>query len=160
LKEEIMPAPNSYTTRTLKDFVGRDFAPSAPIEIDQVRINTFADVTGDHQWIHVDVDKARKHGPFGGPVAHGFLTLSLMAAAVASAGIVPPDAQGVLNYGLDKVRFIAPVPAGAKITASFKLVGVEDKGGRRQLLRLEAAINVEGSDKPAIVGELLALVIG
>jgi acyl dehydratase len=155
-----MPAPKGYSTGTLKDFIGHDFGASAPIKVDQVRINTFADVTGDHQWIHVDVEKAKKHSPFGGPVAHGFLTLSLMAAAVASAGVVPADAQGVLNYGLDKIRFIAPVPAGAKITAAFKLAGVEDKGDKRQLLRIETTVSVEGSDKPAIVGEVLAMVIG
>jgi acyl dehydratase len=155
-----MTAPNGYSVRTLKDFVGHDFGASAPITVDQVRINTFADVTGDHQWIHVDVEKAKKHSPFGGPVAHGFLTLSLMAAAVGTAGVVPADAQGVINYGLDKVRFIAPVPAGAPITASFKLAGVEDKGEKRQLIRIEAVVNVEGSDKPAIVGEMLAMVVG
>jgi acyl dehydratase len=155
-----MPAPKGYSTRTLKEFVGHDFGTSAPIKVDQVRINTFADITGDHQWIHVDVEKAKKHSPFGGPVAHGFLTLSLMAAAVASAGVVPADAQGVLNYGLDKIRFIAPVPAGAKITAAFKLAGVEDKGDKRQLIRIETTVSVERSDKPAIVGEVLAMVIG
>jgi acyl dehydratase len=155
-----MLAPKGYSTRTLKDFIGHEFGASAPIKVDQVRINTFADVTGDHQWIHVDVDKARKHSPFGGTVAHGFLTLSLMAAAVASAGVVPEDAQGVLNYGLEKIRFIAPVPADARITAAFRLVGVEDKGDKRHLLRIETAVNVEGSDKPAIVGEMLAMVIG
>jgi acyl dehydratase len=155
-----MPAPNGYSTRTLKDFVGHDFGASAPIKVDQIRINTFADVTGDHQWIHVDVEKAKKHSPFGGPVAHGFLTLSLLAAAVGSAGVVPADAQGVINYGLENIRFLAPVPAGATITASFKLAGVEGKGDKRQLLRVEAVANVEGSDKPAIVGEMLALVVG
>ena len=155
-----MPAPNGYSTRTLKDYVGHDFGISDPIKVDQVRINTFADVTGDHQWIHVDVERAKKHSPFGGPVAHGFLTLSLMAAAVASAGVVPADAQGVINYGLDKIRFITPVPVGVTITATFKLAGVEDKGDKRQLIRVETAVNVEGSDKPAIVGEVLAMVIG
>jgi acyl dehydratase len=155
-----MSAPKGYSTRTLKDFVGHNFGASAPIKVDQVRINTFADVTGDHQWIHVDVEKARKHSPFGGPVAHGFLTLSLMAGAIASAGVLPADAQGVINYGRDRIRFIAPVPAGTAVTATFKLVGVEAKGDKRQLIRVETAVNVEGSDKPAIVGEVLAMVVG
>ncbi|HYZ24369.1 MAG TPA: MaoC family dehydratase [Rhodopila sp.] len=155
-----MPAPKGYSARTLKDFVGYDFGASAPIRVDQVRINTFADVTGDHQWIHVDVERARKHSPFGGPVAHGYLTLSLMAAAVYVAGVIPADAQGVINYGLEKIRFIAPVPAGARISANFKLAEVEDKGDKRQLVRVEATVNVEGADKPAIVGELLAMVVG
>jgi acyl dehydratase len=92
-------APEGYSTRTLRDFIGHDFGASAPIAVDQERINTFADVTGDHQWIHVDVERARKMSPFGGPVAHGFLTLALLAAAVGAAGVVPADAKGVVNYG-------------------------------------------------------------
>jgi acyl dehydratase len=155
-----MPAPNGYGVRTLKDFVGHDFGASTPIRVDQIRINTFADVTGDHQWIHVDVAKARTHSLFGGPVAHGFLTLSLMAAATAWSGVVPADAQGVINYGLEKIRFIAPVPAGASVTARFTLAGVGDKGDKRQLIRIEAQVDVEGQDKPAVVGELLAMVVG
>jgi acyl dehydratase len=94
-----MAAPAGYSVRTLKDFVGHDFGASAPIKVDQIRINTFADVTGDHQWIHVDVARAKKHSPFGGPVAHGFLTLSLVAAATMDSGVVPPDAEGAINGG-------------------------------------------------------------
>jgi acyl dehydratase len=155
-----MPTPKGYSVRTLKDFVGHDFGASAPIEVDQLRINGFADVTGDHQWIHVDVDRAKKHSPFGGPVAHGFLTLSLMAAAIASAGVVPADAEGVINYGLDKIRFLAPVPSGANIRARFKLAAIEDRGSGRQLMRLAAQVDVDGSDKPAIIGEVFAMVVG
>lgn len=155
-----MTAPNGYSTRTLKDFIGHDFGASAPIIISQSNINAFADITGDHQWIHVDVPKARAHSPFGGPVAHGFLTLSLLAAAVQEAGIVPTDAQGAINYGLDNIRFIAPVPADAQVTTSFTLAEVEDKGPKGQLLRLNAVLNVKGSERPAIVGEMLALVMG
>ena len=155
-----MSAPQGYSTRTLRDFVGHGFGASAPLIVDQERINGFADVTGDHQWIHVDVARAKAESPFGGPVAHGFLTLSLLAAAVGSAGVVPADAKGAINYGLDNIRFIAPVPAGKRVTASFKLTDVEDKGPKGQLLRLAAALNVEGSDKPALVGDVLALVMG
>lgn len=155
-----MTAPKGYSVRALKDFVGHDFGASAPVEVDQIRINTFADVTGDHQWIHVDVAKAKKYGPFGGPVAHGFLTLSLLAAAMASTGVVPPDAKGVLNYGIDKVRFLTPVPSGALVRAHFKLIDVEAKGDDRQLLRVQASVSIDGADKPALVGELLAMVIG
>jgi acyl dehydratase len=159
VEEENMPTPQGYSTRTLKDFVGHDFQTSDPITVGQERINAFADITGDHQWIHVDIERARKTSPFGGPVAHGFLTLSLLAAAVGSAGVVPADAKGALNYGLDNIRFIAPVPAGKRVTASFKLISVEDKGPKGQLLRLGAKLNIDGSDKPAVVGELLALVM-
>jgi acyl dehydratase len=155
-----MPAPQGYSIRALGDFVGHDFVASAPVTVDQERINTFADITGDHQWIHVDVAKAKAESPFGGPVAHGFLTLSLLAAAVGSAGVVPADAKGAINYGLDNIRFIAPVLAGTRVTARFKLTEVEDKGPKGQLLRLAAMLNVEGADKPALVGDVLVLVIG
>jgi acyl dehydratase len=155
-----MSAPEGYSVRTLKDFIGHDFGTSSPIKVDQNRINTFADITGDHQWIHVDVAKAKEHSPSGGPVAHGFLTLSLTAAAIGSAGVVPADAQGVINYGLERVRFLAPVLAGASVTASFRLAGVEDKSEKRQIIRIEMVVSVEGSDKPAIVGEVLAMVVG
>ncbi len=155
-----MPAPENYSTKTLSDCIGHDFGKSAPITVDQAMINGFADITGDHQWIHVDVEKAAKAGPFGGTIAHGFLTLSLLAAATESAGVVPGDAQAVLNYGLEKVRFLSPVPSGATVRAGFKLAGVEDKGKGNQLIRLEATLQAEGADKPAVIAELLAMVIG
>ncbi|MDP5217666.1 MaoC family dehydratase [Ruegeria sp. 2205SS24-7] len=126
--EPQMTAPASYSTQTLADAVGHDFGPSDPFEITQEMINNIADVTGDHQWIHVDVEKATKFGPFGGPVAHGFLTLSLLAAATESSGVVPPDAKAVLNYCSGKVRFLAPVLAGSSVRSNFKLVGVLRRG--------------------------------
>jgi acyl dehydratase len=154
-----MSAPAGYSTATLRDFVGHDFGASAPVTVGQPRIDGFAAVTGDEQWIHVDVERARAESPFGGPVAHGFLTLSLLAAAITEAGVVPADAKGVVNYGLDKIRFLAPVPAGARVACGFRLAGVEDKGAGRQLLRLEAEARIEGTAKPAVVGEVLALVV-
>ncbi|QEP30602.1 MaoC family dehydratase [Pukyongiella litopenaei] len=154
-----MTAPKNYTTKTLKDHIGHDFGVSEPMLVDQHKINGFADVTGDHQWIHVDIEKA-KHSPFGGTIAHGFLTLSLLASATESSGIVPADANAVLNYGLEKARFLAPVPAGATVRTRFKLIGVEDKGKGNQLIRLEASLQADGSDKPAVIAELLAMVIG
>lgn len=155
-----MAAPENYSVKTLRNFVGHDFGVSPPMKVDQIRINIFADVTGDHQWIHVDVEKAKKFSPFGGPVAHGFLTLSLLASALASLGVAPPDAMGAINYGLEKVRFLAPVPAGAEIVASTKLIGVEEKGEGRQLIRLETSASVVGSEKPSVVGEMLVMIVG
>ena len=155
-----MSIPYGYSVITLRDFIGHDFGATAPVTVSQDNINAFAEITGDHQWIHVDVDRARRESPFGTPVAHGFLTLSLLAASVQEAGIVPADARGAINYGLDNVRFIAPVPAGATVTASFALKDIEDKGPKGQLLRLSAVLNIEGSDKPAIIGDMLALVMG
>lgn len=154
-----MPAPEHYSTVTLSKHIGHDFGLSDPIVVDQPRINGFADVTGDHQWIHVDTEKAA-HSPFGGTIAHGFLTLSLLAAATETSGIVPPDAKAVLNYGVEKARFLAPVPVGAIVTSRFILAGVEPKGDGNQLLRLQATLQVEGSEKPAVVAELLAMIIG
>src|SRR5215470_19672753 len=89
------------------DAVGRDFGASDWVTVDQDRVEAFSACTGDRQWIHVDVDRARRDSPFGGPIAHGYLTLSLVAAMVIELGIIPPDAATGLNYGLDKVRFIA-----------------------------------------------------
>lgn len=155
-----MSAPEGYSTATLAEFTGYDFGASAPVTVSQDDINAFADVTGDHQWIHVDVERARAQSPFGGPVAHGFLTLSLLAGAVADAGVVPADAKGVVNYGLEKVRFLAPVPAGAAVSCAFRLISVEDKGPGRQLMRLEAKALIAGQDKAAISAEILALVFG
>jgi acyl dehydratase len=124
-----MPAFQEGRPRTRKDF-----GVSVQITMDHKRINAFADVTGVRQWI--DVGVARAESPFDDPVAHGFLTLSLLAAAVGSAGVVPGDAKGAINYGLDNVRFIAPVPAGKRVTGSFKLTPVEDEGRKRRLSQL------------------------
>ncbi len=155
-----MAAPEGYSTATLGNFVGHDFGASAPITVGQARIDGFADITGDDQWIHVDVERAKKESPFGGPVAHGFLTLSLMAAGLADAGVVPADAKGVVNYGLDRIRFLSPVPSGAAVRCGLTLASVEDKGQGRQLLRLAAEARIEGTGQKAVVGEVLALVIG
>lgn len=155
----MMPAPQGYSTATLAGFAGHDFGASAPVTVGQERIDGFAETTGDFQWIHVDVERAKKESPFGGPVAHGFLTLSLLAAATMDSGIIPADAKGVVNYGLDKVRFLSPVPAGAAVTCCFRLVGTEEKGPGRQLLRLAAEARIAETGKTAVVGEVLALVI-
>ena len=112
----------------MKALVGQELGVSDWLEITQERINTFADVTGDHQWIHVDVARAKAESPFGGPVAHGFLTLSLLAAAVATAGVVPEDAKGAINYGLDNIRFIAriyerPIARTVELVEAFAELG-------------------------------------
>jgi len=153
-----MPAPQNYSIATLNQHIGHDFGLSDPVLVDQDRINTFADATGDHQWIHIDVEKA-KNSPFGGTIAHGFLTLSLVAASLDASGIVPLDAKAVLNYGIEKARFLTPVPAGAQVQSQYKLIGYEPKGARGTLLRLEAVLHVKGQDKPAVVGELLAMIV-
>lgn len=154
-----MAAPEGYKTQTMSDFVGQDFASPAAILIDQDRINGFAEATGDHQWIHVDVERARKESPFGAPIAHGFLTLSLLAAEAINSGVIPADAKAALNYGLGKVRFLAPVTAGSEVRASYKLASVEDKGKGRSLLTIESTLGETDADTPAVVAELMAMVI-
>lgn len=149
--------PDTYTVENVEEHVGRTFGPSTPVTVDQPRIQGFADVTGDQQWIHVDVERAKAQSPFGGPIAHGYLTLSLLAAAQMDLGIVPSGSKGVMNYGLDKVRFLAPVPSGADVEISAVLTGVERKAGGRILIRSTVTAQVVGAEGPALMAETLAM---
>jgi acyl dehydratase len=151
--------PN-YTMATAADFVGRELGTSSWVVVDQARINQFAGCTGDHQWIHVDVDRATREGPFGGPIAHGYLTLSLVAAMLIEIGIIPADAAAGLNYGLDKVRFLAPVKAGARVRTRVMLISAEKQDGKRLLLELDCRLEIEGEAKPAVIAETLCMLIG
>ena len=153
-----MTIPN-YTMTTVQDFVGRELGVSDWITIGQDRIDQFADCTGDRQWIHVDVERARRESPFGGPIAHGYLSLSLVAAMVMELGVIPPDAASALNYGLDKVRFVAPVRAGARVRLRASLASAEPQSGGRMLLKLQSTLEIEGDAKPALVAELLCMLI-
>jgi acyl dehydratase len=145
------------TFRTLKDLaacVGQDVATSDWITITQEQVNQFAEATGDHQWIHVDVEKARK-GPFGGPIAHGFLTLSLLPRFFESTIEVVESAMGV-NYGLNKVRFIAPVPVGSKLRARMKLLSAEPIDNNGYQMTWEITVEREGASKPVCIAESLS----
>jgi acyl dehydratase len=128
--------------------------------VDQSRINAFAQCTGDHQWIHVNVERAQKESPFGGPIAHGYLTLSLLAEMGTAVGMVPLDAVAAFNYGLDKVRFISPVKAGARVRNSAVLVDVIDQSNSRKLIKVVNTVEIEGEAKPALIAETLVLLIG
>jgi acyl dehydratase len=130
--------------------VGTELGPTDWVEIDQDRVNKFAEATDDHQWIHVDVERA-KAGPFGGPIAHGLLTLSLMPMLMAQLSRVEGVKLGV-NYGYNKVRFISPVPVGAKIRARATIAEVKPVPGGVQSM-LTATVEIEGADKPACVVE-------
>jgi acyl dehydratase len=149
-----------YSMANAAQFAGRELGASEWVALDQDRIDAFAACTGDRQWIHVDVARAKRESPFGGPIAHGYLTLSLVAAMIMELGVIPPDAATGLNYGLDKVRFIGPVKAGSRVRARAKLRGAEPQGDARVLLRLDCALEIEGEAKPALVAELLCLLIG
>jgi acyl dehydratase len=154
-----MTAP-AYTMASAAQCVGRELGVSDWITVDQERIDAFAACTGDRQWIHVDVERAKRESPFGGPIAHGYLILSLVAAMVMELGVVPPDAASALNYGLDKVRFIAPVKAGARVRMRAKLASAEPQNGGRLLLKLQSTVEIEGEAKPTVVADLLCMLIG
>jgi acyl dehydratase len=148
-----------YCMATASQFIGRELGASGWVVVDQDRIDAFAACTGDRQWIHLDVARAKRESPFGGPIAHGYLTLSLVAAMVMELGVIPPDAATGLNYGLDKVRFIAPVKAGARVRTRATLLAAEAQSGGRVLLKLSCTLEIEGEAKPALVAELLCLLI-
>jgi len=132
----------------LKALVGEELGTSDWLEITQDRVNTFADATGDHQWIHVDPERA-KDGPFGGTIAHGYLTMSLGPVLLPQVVTVTGFSMA-LNYGLDKLRFPSPVPVGSKLRLSAKLLAVDDVAGGVQTT-YELTFQVEGSEKPACV---------
>jgi acyl dehydratase len=148
-----------YSLTTLSDFVGRELGVSEWVEVKQGRIDAFGACTGDRQWIHVDVERARRESPFGGTIAHGYLTLSLVASLAMQVGLVPADAAAGLNYGLDKVRFMAPVKAGARVRNRVVLLAVEDKGPGRVLIKVQNTLQVEGEEKPALIAETLAMLV-
>jgi acyl dehydratase len=137
----------------LPAFVGQEVAASDWVTVTQKQIDQFADATGDHQWIHVDVEKA-KAGPFGAPIAHGFLTLSLLPQFFASAFEIRDARMGV-NYGLNKVRFTAPVPAGSRLRGHMKLLECQpiENGGMQ--MTWQVTVEREGSAKPVCVAESL-----
>ena len=140
----------------LPSLIGKEVGVSRWIHVDQARIDAFADTTEDRQYIHVDPERARGTA-LGGTIAHGFLTLSL-ASAMNFDAVEPLDGLSMgVNYGFDRLRFIAPVPAGSNIRGRFRLLAAEDKGGGRWLLRYEITVEIEGSDKPALVAEWLGL---
>lgn len=135
----------------VKALAGKELGHSEWIEVSQERINVFADATGDHQWIHVDEDRA-KDGPFGGTIAHGYLTLSLLIPLWTEL----LDVEGVstkVNYGLNKVRFPAPVRAGSRVRLTGKLAQVEELGGGGLQLTADLVMEIEGQDKPACVAQ-------
>jgi len=131
---------------------GDEFGPSSWVEVTQEMIDGFADSTGDHQWIHVDRERA-KAGPYGGTIAHGYLTLSLIP--VMSFEVVPSPEGGMgINYGLNRVRFPAPVPSGSKVRGTFRVDTVEEIAGGSQMT-MTATLEREGGDKPVCVAEVV-----
>jgi acyl dehydratase len=155
-----MNRPANHLVETLRDHVGHDFGCSTPKPIDQPRIDHFAECTGDDQWIHVDVERARTQMRGGRTIAHGVLLLALLPAAQYELGVYPDDAASMLNYGFDKVRFLAAVPAGTAIVIRVELADVTAKGPGRTLVRCTNTAYADGAlDKPLMVAESLAMVM-
>lgn len=140
----------------LPGLVGTVIGVSDWVTVDQERINQFADVTEDHQFIHVNEDMA-KMSPFGGTIAHGFLTLSLLSKFAEGAGLVIEGVKMGVNYGFEKVRFLAPVPSGSKVRGQFTLKQVVEKKPGQFLLTYEVSVEIDGQEKPALIADWLAM---
>jgi len=150
---------NDYSIATISQYVGQELGVSEWITINQERINDFADFTGDHQWIHVNVERAKRESLFGTTIAHGYLTLSLAAALSMELGIIPAGVSQALNYGLDKVRFLAPVKSGSRVRDRVVLLAAEPQGKGRILLKFRNTIEIEGEAKPALIADALSLLV-
>ena len=136
--------------------VGEEMGVSEWVQIDQDRVNKFADATGDHQWIHIDVERAKRELPTKGTIAHGYLTLSLIPMLAAKISRIDGVSRGI-NYGSNKVRFINMVPTGSRVRAKSKRIAAESKGPGMQMTN-EITIEIEGQDKPACIAETISLV--
>ena len=142
----------------LPSLVGQEIGVSDWLEITQDRINRFADATGDHQWIHVDPERATKESPFGGPIAHGYLTLSLGPVLMPQVAITTGFKMGV-NYGMNSLRFLTPVKSGQRVRGRFLLRDIARKVENRVLITYDATVEIEGAVKPALVAEWLIMTI-
>ncbi len=149
-------AKTVMTTSELQSLVGQQVGVSRWFEVSQARIDAFADCTEDRQFIHVDPEAAQAT-PFGGTIAHGFLTLSL-ASAMSYDAVAPLEGAVMgINYGFDRLRFLAPVRAGSRVRGRFRLLSAEDRGAGRWLLKHEITVEIEGDDKPALIAEWLGM---
>lgn len=142
----------------LKDYIGVERPPSDWVSIDQERINTFADATIDHQFIHIDPEKAAQT-PFGTTIAHGFLTLSLISHMATFGSVVPEGLAMTINYGSDKVRFLTPVKSGSRVRAHSVLLEITEKSPQQILAKSRITIEIEDESKPALVAEILSLFV-
>ncbi|KRO67681.1 MaoC family dehydratase [Gammaproteobacteria bacterium] len=150
---------NLINASQLQDYVGKEVGLTDWIEVDQERINQFADATGDHQYIHLDAERAAQT-PFGTTIAHGFLTLSLLSMLSGMGGGLKLENTVMgINYGLDKVRFLNPVKSGAKIRARFVLASAEEKKPGNYLLKHNVTVEIDGEDKPALIAEWLGMTV-
>lgn len=147
------------TFASIEQFVDKELGVSDWLTIDQSRIDAFAEVTMDRQWIHVDRARATIESPFGNTIAHGYLSLSLLSYFQFAIGVFPDDVTSILNYGLDRVRFVQPVISGQNVRARLKLLSVEARPQGRKLVKMENTVEIEGEPRPALVAETLNLLI-
>jgi acyl dehydratase len=147
----------AITFDDLKGLVGKELGVSDWLVVDQDRINQFAACTEDRQWIHTDPERAAKQSPFGATIAHGYLTLSLLAGLGLQAIKMPSNLMAAVNYGLDKVRFLAPVKVGSRVRLRATLVSLEEKAPGQYLMKASNTIEIEGDEKPALIAETLAM---
>ena len=158
--EQASTAPDDLEQR-LWDYYGREGRTSGWVEVEQETIDRFAEATRDPDWMHVDPDRARRDGPFDGTIAFGFWTLSMLTYLTRSTlgGEYPPGVRYGFNYGLDRVRLMAPVPVGGRIRDHFRVLDIEDRGEGRFLVRTENRIEIEGEEKPAMVAVWLGMLV-
>ena len=152
-------AERTHPLEILTGKMGRELGVSSWVTVDQAMIDQFAATTRDHQWIHVDAERARRESPFGTTIAHGYLTLSLVAVLSYEIGAVPENVGATLNYGLDKVRFLAPVKSGSRVRMRSTLLSLEEKTPGQFLMKCANTIEIEGEQRPALIAETLALLI-
>ena len=150
--------PTTISASELHNLAERELPPSSWFKMTQDRINQFADATNDHQFIHVSPWRARLT-PFGRPIAHGFLSLSMLSFLTAEHALIPEGVKMVINYGSDRVRFLAPVKVGQRIRARQKILEASEKKPGQWLVKTEVSVDIEGEDTPALVAEMLALLI-
>jgi acyl dehydratase len=150
-------ATQEFSLANVEAFVGRELGVSDWVTINQKRIDQFAECTEDRQWIHIDVERAKHDSPLGTTIAHGYLTLAMLAPSTFQVVVKPAGISQALNYGLDRVRFIAPVKAGSRVRNRIKLLAAEPRGGGRMLLTTENTIEIEGEPKPALIATALVM---
>jgi len=149
---------NSIAAEDLPTLAGKDLDPSEWLEMTQERINQFADATNDHQFIHTDIEKAAQT-PFGGTIAHGYLTLSLLSYLLTQNSIAPEGTVMGLNYGSDKVRYLTPVKVGQRIRAQQKIMEVAEKRPGQWLCKIGVTVEIDGESTPALIAEILTMFI-
>ena len=149
----------AQTYESLKEMVGSELGVTSWVTVDQTMIDKFADVTNDHQWIHVDTERARRESPSGTTIAHGYLTLSLVAGLAYELGTMPDDTAAGFNYGLDKVRFLTPVKAGSRVRMRTTLVSFDEKAPGQFLMKCSNTVEIDGEAKPALIAETLAMLV-